>query len=295
VSDAEFWRTAAPVTAAAIALTALLWNVLSWRLDGPALRFHCLFYRHALVIRVFNAGRIADSVEQFDLGARTRLPMTRLLELPTRVEPGQSLTWQVGVDHLPQDRLAGLHGGWYSLWVLTGSMREVRAEIVPMPRDEPAASGWNLVRRREKAYRWLPFATYLLGMFATTPGRSSTSAIAAGALLAGLVGYPLLRLYGLRAARFQRRRVERCATVAIAVAGLVAHLCLRDADSMARQPTWVTWPAVLAFSVALGLALPRFGDAFVQVPSRARALAERCGDWARSRRSALRIQRRHRP
>ena len=128
--------TALSMVSAAIAVTSLLWAVRSWRLSGPALRLHCLVYESEVVIRTFNAGRVPETVEGLVLGGlrtgRNGLDLTEPLGLPFRLEPGEAKKWRL---HPGADEMAHLalhvHSGWASLWVLTGSMRQHRVEVMP--------------------------------------------------------------------------------------------------------------------------------------------------------------------
>lgn len=250
-------KTLITLVSAAIALVALTWNVASWRMAGPSLRFHCFWYHQVLVIRVFNAGRTADTVEQMDVGTRPRSALTQVLELPTRVEPGQSKEWRLGADYLTAERKEALAGGWAPLWTLSGSMRQQRSDIIPVNLVAPSAAGWRLVRRRARWWRYLPLATSLVTFFATDPRLARPVALVA---IAAIIVWGLARAIALRPAAYSRARVQRritaaCLTLA-ATGGLVTA-------QRASAPLWHTTLQMALMGVALILANARTDETWL--------------------------------
>lgn len=92
-------------------------------------------------MRIFNAGRTAESLEHIVLGDRKGgaggLDLTDHLRLSLRLEPGETKVWRLNPRASPlAERWASASAGWASLWVLTGSMKQRRAEVIPFPRTD---------------------------------------------------------------------------------------------------------------------------------------------------------------
>lgn len=209
---------------AVVAITSFVWAVLSWRLNGPALRVHCLAYREVVVVRLFNAGRTAESVEHIVLGGRKGgadgLDLTAALGLPLRLEPGETKSWSLNPCAEPlASRWSNVSAGWESLWLLTGSMRQHRAEALPLLEERPPAVGWRLVPRRTKLARYAPLCVGLpVALFAGSADMSPLSRILV-VLLALIVAVRAGWVMGSGGGSFLRRRVERWA---LATASLMA-------------------------------------------------------------------------
>lgn len=267
-----------------VAATGLAWAVMSWRLSGPSLRLHCLAYRDVLVIRVFNSGRTSDTIEHIVLGGmrggRGGFDLTPHLELPLRLEPGQAQRWTLNAhaDELSQiaDRV---HHGWASLWVLTGSMKQHRVEVLPLNAAAPPAVGWRLVPRRVHVTRYLPivgaslapvFATY-----ATTEWAAWLLAATGTALL--IRGVLALGSDGV----FRRQRIERWAAAGIWLACLVLltrGLSRGEAESVpALDVTLIVGTWVTAYVIGKPGAASQVLDFWVAARHRARRLET----WAR--------------
>lgn len=270
---------------AAIGMTSLMWAVLSWRLAGPALRIHALAYREELVLRVFNAGRTAESIENIVLGGRRGgnggLDLTRHLELPMRLEPGQTKLWRLD-PHFPvlSDRWRTVAGGWASLWVLTGSMREHRAEVVPLSDGRPPAVGWRLVPRRTKLARYAPL---VVGTPVAAVAASEGSSPLAAWLVSTLCLAVAVRAFWVSGTSksFGRRRVERWALAAASLVSVVEFARASGRPVGADLPTADMALLVALFAVAFALAVPGAAPEVVAVP---RLLAARTeASWAQLR------------
>lgn len=202
---------------ALVAVTGLGWAVLSWRLTGPALRIHSLAYRRLLILRVFNAGRTAESIEHVVLGGRKGgaggLDLTHHLDLPLRLEPGETKLWRLNPQAPPlAERWSIVSTGWSSVWLLTGSMRQHRVEVMPFPEAMPPEVGWRLVPRRTKWARYAP----LMAGFPTAMAACVGPTLFGGWLVASFGVFVAARgIHALGGSRvFRRRRAERWALAA---------------------------------------------------------------------------------
>lgn len=244
---------------ALIAVTSLVWAVLSWRLTGPALRIHSLAYRQILILRVFNAGRTAESIEHVVLGGRRGgvggLDLTHLLDLPLRLEPGETKSWRLEPQEPPlAERWSSISTGWASVWLLTGSMRQHRTEVVPFPETLPPEVGWRLIPRRSK---WARYAPLMVGVPIATAASAGPSPFA-GWLVGSLGVFAALRgIHALGGSRvFHRRRIERWALAAGWI--LSVALWTRASNRLAAEELPKADAAGLAvfLFVALVLAIP---------------------------------------
>lgn len=210
---------------ATIALTGVIWAVLSWRLAGPALRIHSLAYQEVLVLRVFNAGRTAESIEHMVIGGRAGgrggLDLTRDLGLPLRLEPGETKSWRLNPLHPALSvRWPTVVAGWTSLWLLTGSMRQHRVEVMPFPERRPPEVGWRLVPRRTKLARYAPLVFgFPIAFCAASLGAQplAQGLVVALGLLVAARGFLALGT----SPSFWRRRLERWALFGALVVSLV--------------------------------------------------------------------------
>lgn len=241
-------------TSVAISLTNLAWAVVSWKRTGPSLRSHAIAYRNVLVVRVFNAGRTTDWVEQAVLGGRSGgvggVDLTGKLALPVRLEPGESKRWEiepsdVGVTRWP----ASIAGGWSSLWILCGSMNQHRADVIPSSRLRPPSAGWRLISTRSKIGRYLPLVGAVTLAAASDPGLRPWSTTIVAILGVCIVLRAFWALSGNRAS--SRRRVERWT---LGIGWILSIVMLSHARRV--EPSWA--PAILvSYSlIAVGLAMP---------------------------------------
>lgn len=265
-----------------IALTSLLWAVLSWRLTGPTLRIHSLAYREVLLLRIFNAGRTPESIEHIVLGGMKGgaggLDLTNSLSLPLRLEPGETKRWQLNPKASPlMERWATVGAGWSSLWVLTGSMKQRRVEVMPIAEKLPPTVGWRLVPRRAKFARYAPLMAVIPISIATTAGGNSVATW----LIAVLGVFVAGRAFWVMGANrfFWRRRVERWA---LAFGWLLSVIELARASSrpVGTEVPHVDIAAIAVFILAAVLlaipgAAPRVSEVSKQAHERARFLADR--------------------
>jgi hypothetical protein len=247
---------------AALAAVALMWGVTSWRLSGPALRVHCLAYRSVIVVRVFNAGRIADSVEHIVIGGmsggRGGFDLTEALALPIRLDPGEARRWRLDPAATELTSHARrIRDGWASLWILTGSMRRHRVEIMPVGTDSPPKVGWQLVPRRTRFTRYLP-AVGAAAAFLAASLPTQTWVVVAVALIGLLVVVRGVVASG-SARAFPRQRVERWALALIWVACLV--LLARGVDRPAGAPVPAADIALIGASSVVAFVIAKPGAA----------------------------------
>lgn len=198
---------------AVIAMTSLLWGIASWRLTGPTLRIHSLAYKEVLLVRVFNAGRTADWIEHVVLGGSRGgiggVDLTHPLDLPIRLEPGETKSWRLNPQEAPlKDRWSTVTAGWDSLWLLTGSMRQHRVEVMPFPERRPPSVGWRLVPRRTKLARYAPLTVGLPVVLLAASVRTRAVSVWLVALLGVVVAVRAFWVIGSGRA-FWRRRIER--------------------------------------------------------------------------------------
>ncbi|MDU0314108.1 hypothetical protein RKE38_10465 [Phycicoccus sp. M110.8] len=260
---------------AVIAMTTLAWSVLSWRLAGPTLRIHCLAYREELTIRVFNAGRTAESLEHIVLGGRKGgargLDLTAHLGLPMRLEPGQTGRWRLNPSVEPlAGRWRQVTAGWCSLWVLTGSMRQPRVEVIPLPQSRPPVVGWRLVPRRSKLAR---YATLLLGVPVAFVAAVDLRPVATYAVVWLAIGVVVRAIVAAASGPvFVRRRVERWAL------GAASALSVIESFRATGRPTGTDMPTVdyvsLMVLAVVGMTLATPGLA-ADVAAGAQLLTER--------------------
>jgi hypothetical protein len=245
---------------AVVAMTSFLWGVVSWRLNGPALRIHSLAYREVLLVRVFNAGRTAESIEHIVLGGSRGgaggLDLTRPLELPLRLEPGETKSWRLNPHANPlAGRWSTVTAGWDSLWLLTGSMRQHRVEVMPFPVRRPPSVGWRLVPRRTKLARYAPLVVgFPVALLSDSAGMRPLSTWLV-AMLGVVVAVRAFWVMGTSRA-YCRRRVERWA---LAFASLVSVVLWARAGSRsvsADAPTADTLGIVGLLALGLVLAVP---------------------------------------
>ncbi|WP_148615487.1 hypothetical protein [Nocardioides rubriscoriae] len=256
-------------------LMALMWAITSWRLSGASIRVHCLAYRGVVVIRMFNAGRTSDSIEHVVLGGLRGglggVDLTSQMCLPVTLPPGQGQRWQLSSNAPPfADRAGSLRAGWDSLWVLRGSMRQTRVEVIPVDATEPPRVGWRLVPRRDNLSRYAPLIVgWPIVVVAGLPDVSLT--VKSYLLLTTLAGL------GIRAAwtagsdrRFQRRRFERWMLVAALVCAFVETIIHVDADNTA-SPAAAHQAIQLAYLLAaVTLAVPGLASQLIAVGRRLR-------------------------
>lgn len=272
------------LASALIGLTSLCWSVLSWRRTGPALRVHAIAYREVLIVRVFNAGRTADSIEQTTLGGSsggaTGVDLTKTLELPQRLEPGESKHWEiepraVSLSEWP----ATVAGGWASLWLLSGSMKQHRTEVMPLRSARPPAAGWRLVPARVKLARYLPFLGVVSLAFATSPGAGVTAEVVTTLLGAFVIVRGFWALSTDK--RFIRRRVERWT---LAAGWMLSLVLLRYASASPvtdEQPAWVVVVTVGYAALATVLAVPGQAPEVARIAAGARERLRYVSTWFR--------------
>lgn len=268
-----------------IAVTSLLWAVLSWRLTGPTLRIHSLAYREVLVLRIFNAGRTAESIEHIVLGGMKGgaggLDLTESLSLPLRLEPGETKRWQLNPKASPlMERWVTVCAGWSSLWVLTGSMKQRRVEVMPIPEKLPPTVGWRLVPRRTKLARYAPLMAVIPISMATTAGGNSVAAWLIAALGVFVAGRAFWVMGAIRS--FRRRRVERWALALGWLLSVIerARASSRPVGTQMPHADIAALTAFLLVAVVLAIpgAAPQTAEAWKQAQDRAKRLGARMRD-----------------
>lgn len=264
-------EVAAIVVATATALLAvgnLVWGISSWHRSGGTLRTHALAYGEVLVIRVFNAGRTTNTIEELVIGGRRGGhggdDVTDELSLPIMLQPGQSKTWSLRPSAEPlASRWKLARSGWVSLHMLTGAGRQIRADVLPMPAPDAPPAGWHFVPRRVKAYRYEPLFVGLPILIAAASG-AGMSAIG---LVAGVVLIYIGNRFLIRAGRptFARRRLETIA-LALTIPGALA-LAFRAEDRLpgAELPMGDTAALILYGVTALVLAMPGWAEQVIDV------------------------------
>jgi len=229
-------------------------------------------YREVLVLRVFNAGRTTDQIEHIVLGGWRRgidgLELTPTLEQAIKLAPGQSwkheLEWRSVV---PDHRQRMVAGGWESVWLLMGSMRQRRVEVTVIGEDRPAVVGWRLSSRGVGLTRYLPIvaAILMLLVVADASGHKAWGALA----LAALVGLVIVRFLTAGPFESARRRFELWTIEAIAATATIAWIAGADATNN-DWSNWVITPGLLA---GLVFAWPGAIAGFI------RALQQRTNAW----------------
>jgi len=222
---------------------------------GSNIRVHAFLYRDVLLIRAFNAGRTADTIEHFVLGG-TRgglggYDLTDQVGAPVRLEVGQSEHWMLDPGKLPAARVLSARRGWDNIWLLLGSMRQRRVEVLPVSEALPPAVGWRLAPRRTRWSRYTPLAAAAAVLVAPSGWSTATRL-----LITVTTAIVIFRLYasvvGARPSR--RLRAERWATAA---GLLLAVLISTAADPGARAAGPAAQWAVITYGLcAVLLAAP---------------------------------------
>ncbi|HWH30496.1 MAG TPA: hypothetical protein VNU26_16350 [Mycobacteriales bacterium] len=204
----DAWARGLAVASFAVALASLIWNVMAFRRGGSRLRVHALLYDEVLLLWIFNAGRTSDTVERLVVGG-TRggiggADITDSAGAPFALGPGESRRLELPATILPSQRLAAAASGWDSLWLLLGSMRQRRAELLPVGQARPPTVGWRLAPRTAAAKRYLPLAAVLAVLAVSGNG----AAVAIGWTV--LLALAAVRAYAAPMRRgFGRLRAER--------------------------------------------------------------------------------------
>jgi len=240
---------------ALIAVLALGWGIWSWRMTGSSIRVHAFLYGDVLLIRAFNAGRTADTIEQLVLGG-TRggsggHDLTGHIGGPVRLEVGQSARWVIDPGDLPPSRTVSARRGWDNLWLLLGSMRQRRAEVLPLPQDNPPAVGWRLAPRRARLSRYTPLAA-AAAVLAAPSGWTTAAQVLIAATIAVVTVRAYASFIGDQASH--RVRTERWTTaLGLGLAVLLAARAQPDAEPIGAAGQAAV--AVYVVSAAL-LAIP---------------------------------------
>lgn len=195
-----------------VSLITFAWSVVSWRRAGSHLRVHALLYREVLLVWIFNAGRISDTVERIEIGGRKGgiggHPLSAAVDAPFTLAPGESrrfeLEWRSMV---PGDQRRSLNAGFDSVWLLLGSMQQKRAEVLALPNARPPEVGWRLAPRGSNVARYAPLFWALPLMVVSVMGPEKPSAAATVGVLAVVVlATWVLVTHGFRSLR---RKIER--------------------------------------------------------------------------------------
>ncbi len=241
---------------ALVAVSSFIWAVVSWRLSGPSLRLHMVVDDYNLIIRVFNRGRGSDSIEHLVLGGTKHglggEDLSRTLGLPLTIAPGESFSRRVRLASLPVSEVKRLRSGWEVVWLLCGSMRLLRGEVIPV--SNPARVGlWVLVPRRAKLLRYVP---WLGAVFVFASAQPGPVAFGISLSMFAAVGIVVLAhfLFGQQKVSSRARWVGVVWT-AMSLASLVVHQHSDDVGTV----TGVTAVALMAaFLVAQAFASPGF-------------------------------------
>jgi hypothetical protein len=195
-----------------VSMTTVAWNVVSWRRAGSHLRVHALLYREILLLWVFNAGRISDTVERIEIGGRRGgiggHPLSTAVNAPFTLAAGESrrfeLDWKACV---PSSRHGSLNAGLESVWLLLGSMQQKRAEVLALPYRRPPEIGWRLAPRGSNVARYAPLIwTLPLAAICQLGPESPSAAVTLGFLAVFVLGVWVLVTNGFRSLR---RKIER--------------------------------------------------------------------------------------
>lgn len=260
MADASALAVLVAVLSLLIAASSLMWSISSWRRSGPLLRVHALLYEQELVIRVFNAGRAPDSIDQVAIGGSRRgrggIDITAALGAPATLRPGESRCWRLEWrEQIPQSRQVLLVQGWESLWLLRGSMTEQRTEVLSQPGRVPPTSGWDLAKASSDRDRYVPLIMAVpLGALAV----DATSHFLQAWIFIGITSLVLLhrvvRWVSRTGAVAARRRAEHAAVVIGSVVVLFAWEARLDASTPITiyilVATLLAWPGAVSGLIA---------------------------------------------
>ena len=254
VPNGEVLATTMAALSLVVATASVGWNIAAWRRSGPVLRVQALLFDDLLEVRVFNAGRTAESLEAVVLGGlrhgRKGLDLSEALGCPRVLGPGESIRVPVDWQQLAAPgRRRLLRAGWESLWLLRGSMREQRVDVLPVGEPLPEGAGWRLAPRRSSQTRYVPLimAVPLFAIGFDAPSHAGPVWIFFA--IAGLVVGYRIHTALVRPRPSWRRRVENTTVVAGALAVLVGWLS--RADLTYSLVAYLTWAALLALPGAV--------------------------------------------
>ena len=193
-------------------MITLAWSVVSWRRAGSHLRVHALLYREVLLLWIFNAGRISDTVERIEIGGRKGgiggHPLSSSVDAPFTLAPGESRRFELDWRSLvPSDQHRSLNAGFDSVWLLLGSMQQKRAEVLALPDARPPEVGWRLAPSGSNVARYAPLLWALpLGVVSLTGPERPSVAATVGVFAASTLAMWVLVTHGFRSLR---RKIER--------------------------------------------------------------------------------------
>lgn len=257
--NGEQIKTVGALASPLLAIAGLAWGVSSWIRAGSRLRIHALLYREVLVLWVFNAGRTTDQVERIVLGGRRGgidgFELTKDLEAPIKLAPGESWRYEFRWKSIvPEGRHRLLAGGWESVWLLLGSMRQQRVEVTSVGEDAPPLVGWRLARRGVGVTRYLPLAAAIsLFLVSTAALTRDFYGLCALVLLLGLVLVRMLAAVMVGGYQPARRRVERWTVAAFALVAAILWLGRVNAADGHGSVPWINSTAI---AVGVALAWP---------------------------------------
>ncbi|HEY3547809.1 MAG TPA: hypothetical protein VGK17_17185 [Propionicimonas sp.] len=225
MSDPAVLATAISILSLVLAAAAVVWSVASWRREGPLLRVHAHLYGTVLTVQIFNAGRTPEQIQRVVLGGvrhgHSGVDITDALGGETVLEASGAIRKEVDwldIASTADRRL--LRNGWSSLWILSGSMREYRADVLPTGDAYPPTAGWRLAGKGAQQTRYVPLV--LAAPFSALLWDASSHTAAIGGLLAVVVlvlVYRLHRAVTRRMGPFGRERLQNAAAV---IGGLVS-------------------------------------------------------------------------
>ena len=229
MSDANTVATAVSMLSLIVAMSAAVWSVASWRRDGPLLRIHAHLYDEVLTVQVFNAGRTPERIERVVLGGVRRgrhgVDITADLGAPRTLEPSGVIHKEVHWSETVAPRRQWLvRQGWESLWILTGSMREHRADVLPTQQPRPPATGWHLATRHDQQTRYGPLimSVPLGALVLDAPAHTASIDV----LFAVVVLVLIYRFYraNVRPGTSVRTKVQNCSVVLGSIAVIVGWI-----------------------------------------------------------------------
>ena len=256
MADASVLAVLVAVLSLLVAASSLMWSISSWRRSGPLLRVHALLYDQEIVIRVFNAGRAPDSIEQVVIGGSRRgrggIDITAALGAPAALRPGESRCWRLEWrEHVPQNRQALLVQGWESLWLLRGSMTEQRTEVLSQPGRVPPTSGWDLAKASSDRDRYVPLIMAVpLGALAVDAASHFLQAWIFIGITSLVLLHRVIRWASRTGAVAARRRAEHAAVVIGSAVVLFAWVARLDASTAIAiyilVATLLAWPGAVS-------------------------------------------------
>lgn len=228
---------AVSLAGACVSVLALLWSVISWRRAGAHVLARAAVSGSIIRVIVTNAGRTPDAVCLLYIGGRVlgvgRDVSATLSSTVHKLEAASPVTVDICLDPVVDAELIWrCQQGFESVFIGLGSLRHLRADVVPVPLLT-AATGHRMWRRPCTLRRYGPLTAAVCAATAASTTTSSADLVVVVTCMLG-VGYLVGGYFTmLRRQMYTRARVERWLTctgfaTAILLSGSAAEAGVPD-------------------------------------------------------------------